>query len=71
MVIIHYGHMSKRTFLEGSILCPLTFLICNNDLPDALNSDVKLFVDDTSLFSVVHIIVSTNLLNSDLSKINE
>ena len=32
----------------------------------------KLFADDTSLFSVVHDTTDTgNLLNSDLSKINE
>ena len=36
-----------------------------------MNSNVKFFADDTSLFSVVHnITASANLLNSDLSKIN-
>ena len=50
----------------------LTIFIYINDLPNGLNSNVKLFADDTSLFSVVHnIIDSANLLNSDLSKINE
>ena len=29
------------------------FLICINDLPDRLKSNVKLFADDTSIFSVV------------------
>ena len=48
------------------------FLIYINDLPNGMNSNVKLFADDTSLFSVVHNITdSSNLLNSDLSKINE
>ena len=38
--------------LQGSILGTLFFLIYINDLSDGLKSNVKLFVDDTSLFSV-------------------
>ena len=57
---------------QGSILDPLLFLISINNLPNGLNSNARLFADDTSLFSVVNNITdSANLLNSDLSKINE
>ena len=62
----------KAGVLQGSILGSLPFLTYINDLPNGLNSNVKLSADDTSLFFVVHNISdSVNLLNRNLSKINE
>ena len=56
---------------QGSILGPLLFLICINDLADGLSSNAKLFADDTSLFSVVQNANTTaKELNNDLVKIN-
>ena len=37
---------------QGSTLGPLLFLLYVNDLSDNLSSNIKLFADDTSLFSV-------------------
>ena len=54
---------------QGSILGPLRFLICINDLPENLKSSAKLFADDTSLFSTVYNATeSANLLNEGLKK---
>ena len=55
----------RAGFLQGSILGPLLFFIYLNDLSDGLKSEWKVFVDDSSLFSVVHDI---NTSASDLKE---
>ena len=57
---------------QESVLDPLFFLIYINNLPEGLNSEVKLFADDTSLFSIVNCVnTSASTLNSDLLKIQD
>ena len=71
------GQFSSWTSIEagvpqGFILGSLLFLIYINDLSDDFITNVKLFADDPSPFSVVHDVNTfANKLNNDLSKIND
>ena len=57
---------------QGSILGPLFFLVYINDLTADLKCNVKLFADDTSLFTIVHDSnTATNDMNHDLELISK
>ena len=57
---------------QGSILGPILFLVYINDLPNEIKSSVKLFSDDTSLFTIVKDKnESANILNNDLLLISK
>ena len=57
---------------QGSVFGPLLFLIYIHDLEKHIKSNVKLFGDDTMLFSVVNNpAISANELNHDLKVISQ
>ena len=75
-VVLNGQHSSwadiKPGVPQSSILGPLLFLLYIDDLMENLHSNLKLFADDTSLFSTVtDAALSNPHLNNDLSKIND
>ena len=53
MVSVQTGNLYLREFLKINFRTFVFLYIYINDLPDGLKSNLKLFVDDTFLFSVV------------------
>ena len=68
--VVFNGQNVHARVLQGSILGSLLLSVYIHDLADDLSSNIKLFADDTSLFSVVQDVnASAREINDDLKKI--
>ena len=59
----------KAGVSQGSLLGPLFFFIYINDLLQGLISDIELFADDTSLFSIANCSKASASVRNNLLKI--
>ena len=53
---------------QRSVLGPLLFLLCINDLPDGLQCSVRMFADDSKIFSSVQNDADFTMLQSDIDQ---
>ncbi|KAI8480230.1 hypothetical protein Bbelb_420290 [Branchiostoma belcheri] len=56
---------------QGTVLGPLLFLLYINDLPDQLDSNVRLFADDCLLYVELSTQTDSQLLQKDLNTLEE
>ena len=54
---------------QGSVLGPILFTIYINDLPDVIENMVKLFADDTKVYSTVNNKDARDSLQSDIDRL--
>ena len=54
---------------QGSVLGPILFVLYINDLPSIVHSDIRLFADDTKLFTRSDVPGATDTLQNDLNNL--
>ena len=68
------GHLSSWAQVvsgvpQESVLGPLLFILYVNDIPDLIESTVKMFADDTKIYSVIQSFDDHLRLQSDVDRL--
>ena len=56
---------------QGTVLGPLLFLVCINDMPEKISSTTRLFADDSLVYRIIKSKEDQTLLQEDLDKLQE
>jgi len=56
---------------QGTVLCPLLFLLYINDLPDRVRSTSRLFADDSLLYRRIKTVEDVAILQDDLDQLQK
>ena len=74
-VVLNGARSSQRDVTsgipQGSVLGPILFIIFINDMPNVIDSEIKIFADDTKLFRAITSIEDNEKLQEDLNALNE
>ena len=54
---------------QGSVLGPFLFIVCINDLPEVVSSDLYMFADDTKLYRTISSESDCDILQQDLNNV--
>ena len=54
---------------QGTVLGPLLFLVYINDMPEGIDSTMRLFADDSLLYRIIHTKEDQSILQEDLRKL--